>query len=85
MHVDSILATANNDIEHLQDELLKKTDQNLKQQDEIYSLSNELAEVHRRLSTLKKENEELKLLLSITGKTRHDYESKVCSMEFKTK
>jgi hypothetical protein len=43
-------------------------------------LSHELREIHRRLNDLKKENEELKLLLSITGKTRHEYETKVNPM-----
>lgn len=73
-----ISATANTDMESLQDELLKKNDQNLKQQDEIFSLSQELREIHRRLNELKRENEELKVLLTITGKTRHEYETKVC-------
>ena len=41
------------------------------------SLSHEMREIHRRLTELKKENEELKLLLSLTGKTPHDYETKV--------
>ena len=36
-----------------------------------------MREVHRRLTELKKENEELKLLLSLTGKTPLDYETKV--------
>lgn len=41
-----------------------------------------MREIHRRLTELKKENEELKLLLSLTGKTPHDYETKVshCSI-----
>ncbi len=56
---------------------MKKTDENLKQQDEIMCLSYEMRDVHRRLKELKKENEELKLLLSFTGKTRHEYETKV--------
>lgn len=34
-------------------------------------------DVHQRLKELKKENEELKVLLSLTGKTRHEYETKV--------
>jgi hypothetical protein len=36
-----------------------------------------MREIHRRLSELKKENDELKHLLSIGGKNRHDYEEKV--------
>ena len=71
------VASANTDIEQLQDELLKKTDANLKQQDEIICLSYEMRDIHRRLNELKKENDELKVLLSITGKHRHEYETKV--------
>jgi len=71
------LANANSDIENLQEEILKKTDENLQQQDEIMRLSYEMREIHRRLKELKKENEELKVLLSLTGKTRHEYETKV--------
>ncbi len=71
------LANANSDIENLQEEILKKKDENLKQQDEMVCLSYEMREIHRRLNELKKENEELKLLLSYTGKTRHEYETKV--------
>lgn len=37
-----------------------------------------MREVRRRLSELKKENEELKNILSITGKNRLEYETKVC-------
>jgi hypothetical protein len=58
---------------------LKKNDENLKQKDEIMCLSYEMREIHRRLKDLKKENEELKFLLSFTGKTRHEYETKVKS------
>ena len=36
-----------------------------------------MREIHRRLTELKKENEELKVLLSLTGKNRHAYETKV--------
>jgi hypothetical protein len=36
-----------------------------------------MREIRRRLSELKKENEELKNLLSITGKNRYEYETKV--------
>jgi septal ring factor EnvC (AmiA/AmiB activator) len=71
------VANANSDIENLQEEIVKKTDENLKQQDEIMCLSYEMREIHRRLKELKKENEELKVLLSFTGKTRHEYETKV--------
>lgn len=74
---DILLANTNSDIENLQEELLKKNDENVKQQDEIMCLSYELREIHRRLKDLKKENEELKILLSFTGKTRHEYETKV--------
>jgi cell shape-determining protein MreC len=56
---------------------MKKNDENIKQQDEIIRLSYEMRDIHRRLNELKKENDELKLLLSITGKHRHDYEIKV--------
>lgn len=71
------LAHANADIETLQEEIVKKTDENNKQQDELVRLSYEMREIHRRLAELKKENEELKLLLSLSGKTRHEYETKV--------
>jgi ubiquitin C-terminal hydrolase len=36
-----------------------------------------MREVRRRLSELKKENEEIKTLLSISGKNHHEYELKV--------
>ena len=36
-----------------------------------------MREIRRRLGELKKENEELKTLLSISGKNRHEYETKV--------
>jgi len=36
-----------------------------------------MREIRRRLSELKKENEELKTLLSISGKNRQEYETKV--------
>jgi ubiquitin C-terminal hydrolase len=36
-----------------------------------------MREVRRRLSELKKENEELRNLLSISGKNHHEYEIKV--------
>ena len=61
---------------------MKKNEENVKQQEEVVSLSYELREVHRRLNELKKENEELKLLLSFTGKNRHEYETKVDSHLF---
>jgi hypothetical protein len=50
------IANANSDIENLQEEIVKKTDENLKQQDEIMCLSYEMREIHRRLKELKKEN-----------------------------
>ncbi len=71
------VANTNSDIENLQEEILKKNEENVKQQEEVVCLSHELREVHRRLKELKKENDELKLLLSFTGKTRHEYETKV--------
>jgi hypothetical protein len=36
-----------------------------------------MREIRRRLSELKKENEELKILVSISGKNRYEYEIKV--------
>lgn len=36
-----------------------------------------MREIRRRLAELKKENDELKILLSISGKNRDEYESKV--------
>ncbi len=71
------LANANSDIEILQDEIIKKNEENAKQQDEVMRLSCEMREIHRRLKELKKENDELKVLLSLTGKNRHEYETKV--------
>jgi chromosome segregation ATPase len=71
------LANANSDIEILQDEIIKKNEENAKQQDEVMRLSHEMREIHRRLKELKKENDELKVLLSLTGKNRHEYETKV--------
>jgi predicted RNase H-like nuclease (RuvC/YqgF family) len=73
----NFVANANSDIENLQEEIVKKNDENIKQQEEIMCLSYEMREIHRRLKELKKENEELKVLLSFTGKTRHEYETKV--------
>lgn len=75
--VDPFVASANSDIETLQDEIVRKTDENGKQQDEIVRLSCEMRDIHRRLTELKKENEELKILISLTGKHRNDYETKV--------
>ena len=57
--------------------MVKKNDESFKQQDEVIRLSYEMREVHRRLNELKKENDELKALLSLTGKSRHEYEAKV--------
>ncbi|CAF1324609.1 unnamed protein product [Adineta steineri] len=76
-HFAHALANANSDIEILQDEIIKKNEENVKQQDEIIRLSYEMREIHRRLTELKKENEELKVLLSLTGKNRHAYETKI--------
>jgi hypothetical protein len=56
---------------------LKKNDENIKQQDDIIRLSYEMRDIHRRLNELRKENDELKVLLSLTGKNRHEYEIKV--------
>jgi seryl-tRNA synthetase len=56
---------------------LKKNDENIKQQDDIIRLSYEMRDIHRRLNELKKENDELKVLLSLTGKNRHEYEIKL--------
>lgn len=72
-----LVANANADIENLEEELRKKNEESQKQQEEIKALSYDMREVHRRLTELKKENEELKLLLSLTGKTPLDYETKV--------
>jgi len=36
-----------------------------------------MREIRRRLSELKKENDELKTFLSISGKNHHEYETKV--------
>ena len=36
-----------------------------------------MRDIHRRLNELKKQNEELKILLSLTGKNHHEYETKV--------
>jgi hypothetical protein len=36
-----------------------------------------MREIRRRLSELKKDNEELKTLVSISGKNRYEYELKV--------
>jgi cell shape-determining protein MreC len=36
-----------------------------------------MRDIRRRLQDLKKENDELKQMLSISGKQRQDYESKV--------
>ncbi|CAF2626231.1 unnamed protein product [Rotaria sp. Silwood2] len=75
------LAHANADIDNLQQELIKKNDENSKQQDEILHLSYEMREIHRRLCELKKENEELKNLLLISGKNRQEYETKIQQLE----
>ncbi|CAF3412072.1 unnamed protein product [Rotaria socialis] len=75
------LANANAEIDNLQQELIKKSDENNKQQDEIFHLSFEMREIHRRLCELKKENEELKHLLSIDGKNRQEYEAKIQYLE----
>ncbi|UJR36270.1 hypothetical protein I4U23_029000 [Adineta vaga] len=80
-HFAGALSNANADIDTLQEEILKKNNENSKQQDEIVRLSYEMREVHRRLTELKKENEELKVLLSLTGKTRHEYETKIEDLE----
>lgn len=71
------LAHANSEIENLQEEIQKKNEDNAKQQEEVMRLSYEMRDVHRRLKELKKENDELKVLLSLTGKTQHEYETKV--------
>ena len=75
--VNFVLAHANADIENLQEEILSKTDDNVQQHEELRRLSYEMREVHSRLNELKKENDELKVLLSMTGKHRHEYETKV--------
>ncbi|CAF0771065.1 unnamed protein product [Adineta ricciae] len=80
-HFANALSHANADIETLQEVIVKKTDENNKQQDELVRLSYEMREIHRRLTELKKENEELKLLLSLAGKTRHEYENKIEDLE----
>lgn len=36
-----------------------------------------MREIHRRLCELKRENDELKHLLSMSGKNRQEYEAKV--------
>ncbi|CAF1528859.1 unnamed protein product [Rotaria sp. Silwood1] len=75
------LAHANADIDNLQQELIKKNDENCKQQNEVLHLSYEMREIRRRLCELKKENEELKNLLSISGKNRQEYEIKIQQLE----
>ncbi|CAF1304919.1 unnamed protein product [Adineta ricciae] len=75
------LANANAEIDNLQQELIKKTSENAQQQDEIVRLSYEMREIRRRLAELKKENEELRNLLAISGKNRHDYETKIEELE----
>ena len=42
-----------------------------------------MREIRRRLSELKKENEELKNLLALSGKNRQEYESKVIILSLK--
>lgn len=71
------LANANSEIETLHEEISKKNEESCKQQEEVMRLSYEMREVHRRLTELKKENDELKVLLSLTGQTRHEYETRV--------
>ncbi|CAF4667536.1 unnamed protein product [Rotaria sp. Silwood1] len=80
-HFAHALANANSEIENLQEEICKKNEENLKQHDELMRLSYEMREIHRRLKELKKENDELKILLSVTGKTRHEYETKIEDLE----
>ncbi|CAF1277620.1 unnamed protein product [Rotaria sordida] len=80
-HFAHALANANSEIENLQEEICKKNEENVKQQDELMHLSYEMREIHRRLKELKKENDELKILLSLTGKTRHEYETKIEDLE----
>ncbi|CAF4298983.1 unnamed protein product [Rotaria sp. Silwood2] len=80
-HFAHALANANSEIANLQEEICKKTDENFKQQDELMHLSYEMREIHCRLKELKKENNELKILLSLTGKTRHEYETKIEDLE----
>ncbi|CAF1298811.1 unnamed protein product [Adineta steineri] len=75
------LANANAEIDNLQQELIKKSNENTQQQDEILRLSYDMREVHRRLTELKKENDELKNLLSIGGKNRNDFEIKIHQLE----
>ncbi|CAF1331465.1 unnamed protein product [Rotaria magnacalcarata] len=80
-HFANALAHANSEIENLQEENEKKNEENLKQQDTVMRLSCEMRDVHRRLKELKKENDELKILLSLTGKTCHEYETKIENLE----
>lgn len=80
-HFAHALANANTDIDNLQDEIVKKADENLKQQEEMRCLSKEMFDIHQRLKELRKENEELKVLLSLTGKSRHEYETKIEELE----
>jgi uncharacterized protein YukE len=75
------LANANAEIDNLQQELIKKTDEHTKQQDEILRLSYDMREIRRRLSELKKENEELRNLVLFNGKNRHEYETKIQQLE----
>lgn len=56
---------------------MKKTEENSKEKDEVVRLTHEMTEIQRRLNELKRENDELKHLLALTGKTRHEYETKV--------
>ncbi|UJR09824.1 hypothetical protein I4U23_014050 [Adineta vaga] len=75
------IANANAEVDNLQQELIKKTNENVQQQDEILRLSYEMREIRRRLAELKKENEELRNLLAISGRNRQDYESKIEHLE----
>lgn len=75
------LANANAEIDNLQQELIKKNDEHSKQNDEILRLSYDMRDIRRRLTELKRENEELKNLLTISGKNRLEYEAKIQQLE----
>ncbi|CAF0763644.1 unnamed protein product, partial [Didymodactylos carnosus] len=68
------LANANAQVDHYQQEFIKKNDESNRQQEEIKRITYEMREVRRRLLQLKKENEELKVLLSLSGKSKQEYE-----------
>lgn len=75
------LADANAQVDQLRLDLQKKNDENIKQNEEFVRLTSEMREIRRRLIELKKENEELKQLLNLTGKNRDEYETKIRQLE----